>query len=183
MPRRRSVPQRKSIFIGTEGESDRAFAQFLQRRCEQENLWIHLKIKPASGGDSVTVVEDIGRWLAKNDPGKDYRARLVLLDRDRIEQDMRAGRDVQTAAARFNLEIIFQDPNLEGLLVRLHRGQERRRIVASDVKSELRKLWPEYQKPSTAEQLRQRFTLDDVQRAAAHDQHLRKLLKVIGLWS
>ena len=107
-----------------------------------------------------------------------------MLDYDRVEQDMQAGRDVQTAAVRYKLEIIFSDPNLEGLLVRLHKGQEQRKIRASDAISELRKrkMWPEYQKPSTVEQLRQRFTLDDVRRAAVHDQHLRKLLEVIGLW-
>ena len=88
----------------------------------------------------------------------------------------------QAAAARYKLTIVFQDPNLEGLLVRLHRGQEQRKIQASDSVSELRKIWSAYQKPSTAEQLRQRFTLEDVRRAAVHDQHLRKLLEVIGLW-
>ena len=180
---RRLVPQKKPIFIGTEGESDRAFAQLLQRWCDQEKLWVHLQIKPASGGDSAAVVEDIGRWLAKNDSGKNYQARLVLLDRDRIEQDLRAGRNAQVVATRYKLEIVFQDPNLEGLLVRLHAGQEQRRIRASDSESELRKMWPEYQKPPTAEQLRQRFTLDDVRRAATYDQHLRMLLEVIGLWS
>ncbi len=180
---RRLVPQKKPIFIGTEGESDRAFAQLLQRWCDQEHLRIYLKIKPASGGDSVTIVEDIGRWLAKNDSGKNYQARLVLLDRDRIEQDLRAGRDAQAAATRLKLELVFQDPNLEGLLLRLHPGRERRNIAAHRAISELQKVWPTYKKPPTADLLQQRFTLNDVRRAAVHDQHLQKLLEVIGLWS
>jgi len=178
---RHRVPQRKVIFIGTEGDSDRAFAQFLQRCCDQEHLRVHLKIKPASGGDSVKIVEDIGRWLAKNDSGKNYQARLVLLDRDRIEQDLRAGRDAQAAATRLKLELVFQDPNLEGLLLRLHPGPKRQNIAAHRAISELQKVWPTYKKPPTADLLQQRFTLDDVQRAAVHDQHLRKLLEVLGL--
>ena len=183
MSRRRLVPQRKVIFIGTEGDSDRAFAQFLQRCCDQEQLRVHLKIKPASGGDSVAVVEDIGRWLAKNDPGKNYQTRLVLLDHDRIEQDLRAGRDAQAAATRLKLELVFQDPNLEGLLLKLHPGRERQNIAAHRAISELQKVWPTYKKPPTADLLQQRITLDDVRRAATHDQHLRKLLEVLGLWS
>ena len=183
MSRRHLVPPRKPIFIGTEGESDRAFARLLQRYCDQEQLRVYLKIKPASGGDSVAVVEDIGRWLAKNDPGKNYQVRLVLLDHDRIEQDLQAGRDAQAAATRLGLELVFQGPNLEGLLLRLHPGRERRNIAAHKAISELQKVWPAYKKPPTAEQLRQRFTLDDVRRAATHDQYLRKLLEVIGLWS
>ncbi len=106
-----------------------------------------------------------------------------MLDRDRIEAEPQEGIQARSVAARYKLEVIFQDPNLEGLLVRLHAGQEQRKIRASESESELRKMWPEYQKPPTAEQLHQRFTLDDVRRAAAHDQHLRKLLEVIGLWS
>ena len=107
----------------------------------------------------------------------------MLLDRDRIETEPQEGIQAQAAATRYKLTIIFQDPNLEGLLVRLHKGQEQRKIRASDSENELRKMWPKYQKPPTAEQLRQRFTLDDVRRAAAHDQYLQTLLEAIGLWS
>ncbi len=182
MSRRRLVPQRKPIFIGTEGESDRAFARFLQPLCDEAGLHVYLDAKPQDGGGAVNVVEQAGRWLERNPPKREYKTRLVLLDRDRIEAEPQEGVKAQAAAARYKLTIVFQDPNLEGLLVRLHRGQEQRKIQASDSRSELRKIWPEYQKPSTAEQLRQRFTLDDVRRAAAHDPHLRKLLEVIGLW-
>ena len=79
------------------------------------------------------------------------------------------------------LEIIFQDPNLEGLLIRLHQGQEDRKIAADNAMAELRKVWPEYSKPPTADQLSKRFALSDVQRAAQHDSELQRLLKVLGL--
>ena len=183
MSRRRLVPQRKPIFIGTEGESDRAFARFLQPLCDEAGLHVYLDAKPQDGGGAVNVVEQAGRWLERNPPKREYKTRLVLLDRDRIEAEPQEGVKAQAAAARYKLTIVFQDPNLEGLLVRLHEGNERRKIVANEAMSELRKVWPAYQKKSlTAEQLRQRFTLDDVRRAAVHDQHLRKLLEAIGLW-
>ena len=47
--------------------------------------------------------------------------------------------------------------------------------------AELRKVWPEYSKQLTADQLSQRFTLSDVLRAAQHDSELQRLLKVLGL--
>ncbi len=47
--------------------------------------------------------------------------------------------------------------------------------------AELRKVWPEYSKPPTADQLSKRFALSDVQRAAQHDSELQRLLKVLGL--
>ncbi len=181
--RRRSIQPRRSFFIAGEGRSERAFVGFLQRLCNEAGLHVHLHIKPQDGGGSVAVIEQAGRWLKRNRSRREYQARLVLLDRDRIEAEPQEGIQAQAAATRYKLTIVFQDPNLEGLLVRLHAGQEQRKIRASNSESELRKMWPEYQKPPTAEQLRQRFTLDDVRRAATYDQHLRKLLEVIGLWS
>jgi hypothetical protein len=75
----------------------------------------------------------------------------------------------------------FQDPNLEGVLLRLHPGQERRKVAPQDAERELRRLWPEYRKPPTAAQLKQRFSVSDLRRAARHDGELRKLLSVVGL--
>ena len=178
--RRRSVEPRRVIFIGVEGKSDQAFARFLGRCCEEAGLHLHLDVKPGSGGDSVAVVEEAVRHLRNSGKGN-IRNRLVLLDRDRIKQDLQAGRDAQTIASKAKLEIIFQEPNLEGLLIRLHRGQENRRIAAENAMVELRKVWPEYSKQLTADQLSKRFTLSDVQRAAQHDSGLQRLLEVLGL--
>lgn len=178
--RRRSVEPRRVIFIGVEGKSDQAFVRFLGRCCEEAGLRLHLDVRPGSGGDSVAVVEEAARHL-RHSGKSNIRNRLVLLDRDRIEQDLQAGRDAQTVASRAKLEIIFQEPNLEGLLIRLHQGQENRIIAADNAMAELRKIWPEYSKQLTADQLSQRFALSDVQRAAQHDSELQRLLTVIGL--
>ena len=178
--RRRSVKPRRVIFIGVEGKSDQAFVRFLGHCCEEAGLHLHLKVKPGNGGDSVAVVEEAARHLKRS--GKsNISDRLVLLDRDRIEQDLQAGRDARAVASKAKLEIIFQEPNLEGLLIRLHPGQENRRIAADNTMAELRKVWPEYSKPPTADQLSQRFALSDVQRAAQYDSELQRLLEVLGL--
>ena len=178
--RRRWVEPRRVIFIGVEGKSDQAFGRFLGRCCEEAGLHLHLDVRPGSGGDSVAVVEEAVRYL-RHSGKSNIRNRLVLLDRDRIKKDLQAGRDAQTVASRAKLEIIFQEPNLEGVLTRLHQGQENRKIAADNAMAELRKVWPEYSKPPTADQLSQRFTLSDVQRAAQHDSELQRLLTVIGL--
>ena len=183
MPHRRPpVKPRRVIFIGVEGKNDRAFAQFLQRCCDKEGLHLHLDIKTGHGGDSVNVVKKTTRHLTRHPGKQDISTKLVLLDSDRIEQDRQAGRDAQAVASESGLEIIFQNPNLEGLLLRLHQGYENRRIPAGDSTAELCKVWPEYSKSSlTADQLTGRFDVSDVRRAARHDDELRTLLNVLGL--
>lgn len=97
---------------------------------------------------------------------------MVLLDRDRLQRDRKNGRDAHAVASRWRLEIVFQDPNLEGLLLRLHPGYEHRRPAAKDTLAALRRVWREYSKPPTADELIQRFALDDLRRAARHDDEL-----------
>ena len=178
---RRSVKPRRVIFIGVEGKSDQAFARFLGHCCQEAGLHLHLEVRPGNGGDSVAVVEEAARHLKRSGQSNIPDNRLVLLDRDRIKQDLQAGRDARAVASKAKLEIIFQEPNLGGLLIRLHPGQENRRIAAGKAMAELRKVWPEYSKPPTADQLSQLFTLSDVKRAAQHDSELQRLLTVIGL--
>lgn len=182
MPRRRTVEARRVIFIGVEGKSDRAFARFLQICCDGEGQHLHLNVKTASGGDSVAVVKEAVHHLARHLDRRDINHSLVLLDRDRHAQDVQAGRDAQAVASKAKLEIIFQNPNLEGLLLRLHQGHESRAIVADNSLTELLRVWPEYSKSSlTAAQLQRRFTVSDLRRAARYDEGLRRLLYVLGL--
>ena len=66
MRRRGGVQRRRVVFIGVEGKSDRAFVKFLGHICDEVGLHLHLDAKPASGGDSVAVVEEAGRRLKKH---------------------------------------------------------------------------------------------------------------------
>ena len=177
MRRRPSVKPRRAIFIGVEGRSDRAFVRFLARCCERKKLHLHLDVKPAGGGDSVTVVEAAVRHIPKR---SDYSKQLVLLDNDRIEQDKKAGRNAEFVASANRLEIILLNPNLEGLLLKLHSGHERRQVRSQDALKELKKVWPEYDKPPTADQLDQRFSVSDLLRVAQHDGHLQRLFEILG---
>ena len=167
--------------MGTEAASERAFASFLARCCHEAKLHVHLDIRPANGGDSLSVVEEARRYLNRHAGGRQFEHKLVLLDRDRVNQDQIAGRDAPALAARSNLKIIYQDPNLEGLLLKLHDGHEQRRVAAVNAERELRRVWPEYRKPPTVRQLLQRFRLSDVRRATRYDRQLERLLELLGL--
>lgn len=154
--------------------------RFLERCCKRKGLHLHLDVKPAGGGDSVTVVKSAVRYISKR---PDYSEQLVLLDNDRIEQDKKAGRNAEVVASANGFEIILLNPNLEGLLLKLHPGHERRQVGSQDALKELKKVWPEYGKPPTADQLDQRFDLPDLLRVAQHDEHLQRLLEILGFFS
>lgn len=165
--------------MAVEGPSDEAFVKFLQGCCERAGVHVHLSASVAQGGDSLAVVEHAARQVARSSARSQFAARLVLLDADRTERDRQARRDATAAARRAGLQIVYVQPNLEGLLLRLHPGHERRRVVARDAMSELRRLWDGYRKPPTAVQLKRRFALKDLTRAARHDGELQKLLQVV----
>ena len=181
MSRGHSIPLRRSIFIGVEGRSDRAFVKFLGMWCERKGKHLHLHAEPANGGDSVVVIESAIHYLSKNSSANEFHQRLVLLDGDRIQQNMKERHDASKVASSYGLEIILQTPNLEGLFLRLHRGYEQRQLQARDAKAKLKKLWPEYDKPMTAQQLDQRFDLNDLRRAAKYDEHLQRLLTILEI--
>ena len=181
MRRRGRIEPRRIIFIGVEGPSERALVQFLAHCCDEAGLHLHLQVKPATGGDTFAVVEEAKRHLERHPARKEIRRRLVLLDRDRLDQDVNAGRDPRTLARKVDIELVFQEPNIEGLLLRLHPRRAHRRVSARDALGELRKVWPDYRKPPTTHQLKQRFSVSDIRRAARHDRELKKLLTVLGL--
>ena len=171
-----------SFLSGVEGKNDQSFVRFLQFCCEGKGLHLYLNVTTGNGGDSLSVVREASRRLKMHSGRENISHRLVLLDRDRHPQDVQAGRDAQAEASKAKLEIIFQKPNLEGILLRLHQGHERREIAAGDSMAKLRKVWPEYKKSLlTADQLKRRFTVSDLRRAALHDEGLRRLLDVLGL--
>ena len=144
-------------------------------------MHLHLNVGLGNGGDSVVVVEEAARYLNRHSERRGIKDRLVLLDSDRIRQDKQAGLDAQSVASKKNLKLIFLRPNLEGLLLRLHKGHESRKIV-NNAMAELKKVWPQYSKKQlTADQLKQRFALSNLQRAAQYDNELKRLLEILGL--
>jgi len=95
---RSGVRVRRVIFVGVEGKSDGALVQFLQRVSDDLRLHLHLDVKQGSGGDSLQVVDQARRRLERHPARRMLKARLVLLDADRIEQDRKAGRDASAGS-------------------------------------------------------------------------------------
>lgn len=108
----------------------------------------------------------------------------ILLDSDQIQgerADSRA-REARRLAREHDINLIWQNPCHEGLLLRHMPGQEKIQPVnCADAQKKLVAIWRKYRKPMTAEQLSNRIRLEDVQRAARTEPDLKELLQATGL--
>lgn len=179
------IQQRKPIFVGCEGESERGYVALLGRLAEQEGLAIHLDpvLLQPGGGDPCDLIELAARKLAEKGRarGIHYQSKLVLLDRDLIGRaPVRDARGLQ-AAQQSGLQLIWQSPCHEGFLLRhLELCQTLRPPTAPLALDQLRQRWPSYEKGMAA-QLAAHLDLAAVRRAAMVEPDLAKLLQIIGL--
>ncbi len=129
MSTRSRIPRRKRIFLGCEGASVGSFVTWLGRLCDENDLHLHLDQYNAGGGDgdgeSVVRRSLKERSRRVQNDGAYYRS-MILLDSDRLQADLRAGRDPRVLEGI--VPLVWLRPNLEGLLVRLHEGHEKRDI-------------------------------------------------------
>ncbi|MCY3939884.1 MAG: hypothetical protein OXG29_02255 [Gammaproteobacteria bacterium] len=176
------IRKRRRILIAGEGQGEQALVALLQKLCDQGNRDIHLQFVSSGGGDSLVVIRACVRTKHRQArTRKPPKNCIALLDYDRLHADRRVGRDAIAEAQRHQVHTVFIRPNLEGLLLRLHVNQETRKVPASIAHGELRKLWPEYEKPATAMELEDRFALNDLKRVAQKDDQVSQLLNLIGL--
>ena len=181
MARRRAWrPVRKRIFFGTEGESEAAFGSFLQKLCNSNNLHLHLDICKGRGGSPMDVLMSSVNGRKRGRRHGEYAASICIMDCDRLDVDPRR-QEIRDLANKERLDLVLQNPDFEGLLVRLHPGQETRQIPVGRSQVELRRHWQDYAKPPIAKSLADRFDLADLGRAAAYDEDLRRLLRTLGL--
>lgn len=174
------ITRRNRFFCGCEGASVWSFVTWLSRLCDENGLHLHLDRYDAGGGDVASVIRRSIRERTKRVTSDgSYLQSLVLVDSDRIAADRRDRQSLEEMAK--GMTVIWLRPNLEGLLIRLHRGNETKRPQSKQALPELQRLWPQYDKSVSAFDLYGRFGLGDLLRAARHDEQLRRLLEVISL--
>lgn len=187
MTRRRPawIPERTPVFIGCEGESERAYAALLQDMLNEARRPIYLMVHDLGRGAgdpfarvqlAVQRLEHIHRTRIAP------RARFVLLDADQAARDpVRAGSAHQLAAAH-NIAIVWQEPCFEALLLRhLPNCTTRRPMDTPEAVRVLEREWPGYKKPLSRESLAARIDRDALRRAASVEHGLRALLRCLGL--
>ncbi|GAB2922425.1 hypothetical protein GCM10027093_71830 [Paraburkholderia jirisanensis] len=179
----RTVKPRKRIFVGCEGESERSYVALLQQfmgiRAE-----FHLVNDVLNGGDPLAIVDSAIKAL-RRDATKNrgaFVAKFVLLDSDLLGRD--AARDARCVqlAAQHELQLIWQEPCHEALILRhLDNCHDKRPPTTQASAQQLGKEWPEYSKNCGREKLSQRITPASLESAARCEPQLAALLVRIGL--
>jgi hypothetical protein len=108
---------------------------------------------------------------------------ILLVDSDRAQRgdDGWSLLQLKQESLKHKINVCVQNPNQEGLLVRMMLGNECLKPSAARVQKQLRSIWPEYQKPVDAQSLASKFALSDLLRVAHIDPELKMLLSIIGL--
>lgn len=172
---------RTRFFLAVEGEGEQSFVKWLQLLSDQIGLNVHLDCQPLNGGGYKTMLKNALYYRQRNERRK-AKSSILLVDGDRAERDDGWSLSkLKEEASKQKLIVCVQNPNQEGLLLRMHLGKENLKPSSSNVQKQLRSLWPDYHKPVDARTLASKFSLNDLLRLAKADSEIKNLLSIIGL--
>lgn len=183
MSKNNMIAKRKRIFLAVEGEGEQSFIKWLQLCADKsKKLYVSLDTEVLNGGGYKSMLKNAvdARKKKERIKGK-AKANILLVDADRATHDDGWSLShLQAEAKKANFIVCVQQPNQEGWLLKLFPSKEKLNPDASNVRKQLKKLWPDYTKPVDAQILAKKFTLQDLLRVASGNNELKKLLTTIG---
>lgn len=173
---------REKIYLPVEGESEQSFVKLLQQFCDQKNLNKHLDCQVLKGGGYKSMLEKAVREQKKFHRKKAKKS-ILLVDSDRADfnDDGWTIDILKQKALEYEINVCIQDPNLEGLFLRILLAKKQKKPKNSNMKSQLLAIWPNYKKPADAATLAKKITLNDLLYIAKSDKEMTYLLNQIGL--
>jgi hypothetical protein len=176
-------PQRRRVFFGCEGESERSYGTLLNKLLDQIRKDVHLDVVLLGGGDHLALVERADLHIRlKHDQGYEpYVHRALLLDSDRLGQKKSRDNEAIQLALKSQIRLIWQGPCHEAFLLRHIDGCSALRPQSSqDAMRQLLQKWPNYKKGLSMLRLNERIDIDAVFRAVAVEPELANFLKELG---
>lgn len=185
MARRFRRPQRRPVFIGCEGESERSYVARLSQLLESVRQDIHLDahlLRPG-GGDPLALVQKAAAIVQRRERSTvRYADKLLLLDSDKIGLVPERDAQARSLAAQLGATIIWQETAHEALLLRHLPGCAARRPPSSAAALQLLvRHWPDYQKPMSANALSRYIDGDALARVSAVEAVLGEVLRQLRL--
>jgi hypothetical protein len=179
------IARRKRIFFACEGESEQSYGTLLHRLIEHEGH-IHIDaIIPHGGGDPLSIVQHSIRVCKGRElRGSSYSAKAVLLDSDRMGENLERDRQIEPLARQHGLHIIWQKPCHEAFLLRhIASHHARRPATSKEALDTLIEAWPDYQKGSPTTFLLKYIGLDEIALACKIEVEFASLLNFIRYFS
>ena len=179
------LPQRTPIFIGCEGRSEMGYAGWLRNLVRDHNLPFHLELSDlgCGAGDPSKRIDLAYARLTRLERNREpFAARYLFLDTDQLAQLGGQAEQARRQAECHKFKIIWQAPTHEAFLFRHFQGCHTFHPPDKHTADQaLRRQWPDYRKPATAEVIGQRLGLESAYRVAARLPELADLLREIGL--
>jgi hypothetical protein len=183
--RRPIIPQRRRIFLGCEGESERGYGALIGRLLETQRRDVHLHVvllRPG-GGDPLALIERARKLILEGERKSEspYMHRAVLVDRDRLGQAPLRDAQIALIAEAARIRVIWQRPCHEALLLRHLEGcQQLQPPTSPQALATLRQHWPEYVKGMPALRLADRINDVAIRRALQVETELAGFLADLG---
>ena len=156
---------RTRIFVGCEGASERSYIRWLQALADEQNKSVHFDPHIAGGGDPLSVVEQsLTKMKAQERKTRKYKHRAILFDTDKIGQSPQRDAQIPVRLKGQNISLLSQEFDHEALLLRHFKNCHTLRPPKKRSLVELKKRWPEYDKPADSLELGKRLSLADFER-------------------
>lgn len=183
--RRLVIPQRRRIFLGCEGESERGYGALIGRLLEnrRRDMHLHVVLLQPGGGDPLALVQLAKIRIAEGERKSEspYVHRAVLMDADRLGQAPLRDAQIAPIVQAARIRIIWERPCHEALLLRHVEGcQQLQPATSPQALAELRQRWPEYVKGMPALRLADRIDHGAILRARQAEAELAGFLSDIG---
>lgn len=178
----RQRKQRRRIFLGCEGDSERSYGALLQHLIDQRAQDVHVDRVLLGGGDPLTLVTRATQAIEQKSArfGESYELHALLLDSDRRGQNKKKDQEALKLATEWKLRLIWQDPCHEAFLLRHLKGCDHLRPrTVSEAHEKLLKRWPHYWKGIPYVRLKAVIDYDAVNRAASVEPELFEFLNDI----
>lgn len=175
---------RSRIFIAVEGEGERAFVKLLQEFSDNLGLSLSLDAHVLNGGGYKKMLNSAIKKMRKVNKLKNpAKLAIIIVDSDRSENndDQWSMDKLKQEVSKNGFFLFAQNPNQEGLLIKLFPDNENKKIPKNHINTELRKIWPDYKKPINFYKLKDKFSLEDLTRVSSVDAGLKELMIKIGL--
>ena len=147
---------------------------------DQNSLYVHLDCQVLGGGGYRSMLKRALHYRQRKSKAK-FSVLLVDGDRDQRNDDGWTLDQLKGEAVKEKFQVCVQNPNQEGLLLRMLPGNENLQPHVTTVHKQLLKHWPNYEKPIDARMLFSKYKLENLLRVARIDPDIKNLLSIIGL--